>query len=274
VTQVGDDIHVMLPRALPVKVKAEPADEHAAANAAANAANAAAQPAAPPAPAGHAPEAAPAAADHDPSAAAATAPATNPAPEAAAPDSARPLGARPPRPASGRWMLLLGGLAVVALAIVGILRRRKHPTAITSRIEVIDSRSIGGKSRVVWLSAGEREFMIAVTPQSARVLGTWRRGEVPTGQRAEDEEAADGLGLGGHDELPLPPPPRSQPTQPLHSLPRRGYPRTGTSPAVDGILRLRGNRTSPDQVDDFASGDTGADEQWARDILAATGGRR
>ena len=44
------------------------------------------------------------------------------------------------------------------------------------------------------------------------------------------------------------------------------------TPAVSGIMRLRGKLTPI--TDEVATGDTDADEQWARDILAATGGRR
>ena len=49
-----------------------------------------------------------------------------------------------------------------------------------------------------------------------------------------------------------------------------------TSSAASGIMRLR-TKLGPVAVnpdDDINTGDVEADEQWARDILAATGGRR
>ncbi|HSR98014.1 MAG TPA: hypothetical protein VLM79_13230, partial [Kofleriaceae bacterium] len=48
------------------------------------------------------------------------------------------------------------------------------------------------------------------------------------------------------------------------------------SPAVSGILRLRGRTGQMAAVlpDEIASGDVAADELWAKEILAATGARR
>jgi len=48
------------------------------------------------------------------------------------------------------------------------------------------------------------------------------------------------------------------------------------SPAVSGILRLRGRTGQMAAVlpEDIASGDVVADELWAKEILAATGARR
>jgi len=66
-----------------------------------------------------------------------------------------------------------------------------------------------------------------------------------------------------------------------------GVPDKPLSPAVSGILRLRGRTgqmpaqlpvmtsvPTPAISEDVATGDVEADELWAREILAATGGRR
>jgi flagellar biogenesis protein FliO len=159
--------------------------------------------------------------------------------------------------------------AALGLAAAGaglwLMRRRRAQTAPAATIEVIAQRSLGGKARIVWLSAGPREMIVSVTAQQVRVLGQWRKSEAtlptaqarndgrPRGETIDDRStagAADGFASGTGD-LPRP-----------------------VSPAVTGILRLRGRTGQMTAVsEDVASGDVVADELWAKEILAATEAR-
>ncbi len=255
VTQVGDDIVVVIPRAVP---RPSPAPAPAATTTAPAATTTA------PTAATTAPTAAATAAPTAPTApTAATSPAAAPAPAPAATatlPSAPAIGATPARTRVGgaatsatgaRWWMLLAGLALVGGGATLLARRRQRAPVAASRIEVIDSRALGGKARVVWLSAGDRERMVAVSAQQVRLLGQWRRNR---DNALEAIEPSDGAA-----------PPLARGSAPrLKPVP--------ASPAVSGILRLR-DKPAP-LADDIASGDPEADEQWARDILAATGGRR
>ena len=146
----------------------------------------------------------------------------------------------------------MAGLALIGGGGVLLARKKQAAPAPRERIEVIDSKSLGGKARVVWLGAGDRELVVAVGPQQVRLLGQWRRGSRPDGA-LEIPNLNDEAKPAARGSAPR-----------LKTVP--------SSPAVSGILRLR-DKTSP-LADDIASGDPEADEQWARDILAATGGRR
>ncbi|MBL8622565.1 MAG: flagellar biosynthetic protein FliO [Myxococcales bacterium] len=255
VTQVGDDIVVVIPRAVP---RPAPAPAPAATTTAAAPTAAAptptattatpTAPAAGSAPATTAPAATAAAAATTTAAATATLPST---PAIAAPPARTRLGGAAGSATGARWWMLLAGLALVGGGATLLARRRQRAPVAASRIEVIDSRPLGGKARVVWLSAGDRELMVAVSPQHVRLLGQWRRNR---DNALEAIEPSDGA---------APPLARGSATR-LKTVP--------ASPAVSGILRLR-DKPAP-LADDIASDDPEADEQWARDILAATGGRR
>ena len=167
----------------------------------------------------------------------------------------------PPRPrpratTSSRWWMVLLGLGLVGAGATWFARTRARTPSPIDRLEIIDSRPLGGRARVVWLGAGDRELVVAVSSQQVRLLGQWRR----------VRNAAPGSEPSEFDDLPR------------ASLTRSTAPRAKTAPAtpasaaVSGILRLR-DRPAP-LADDVASGDLDEDEQWARDILAATGGRR
>lgn len=239
VTQVDDAIVVVIPRAVPRPAAAAPV----AAPLLARPTAADAAPATPPA--------------ATPSVATPPPPAVASAP-AAAPSTTTPAAAPPARVRVGgaaattgaRWWMLLVGLALVGGGGALVARRKQKAPVAASRIEVIDSRSLGGKARVVWLGAGDRELVVAVGPQQVRLLGQWRRAP----HALDVNDPADGPAL---------PVARGSATR-LAAVP--------ASPAVSGILRLR-DWPAP-LADDIATGDDEADEQWARDILAATGGRR
>ncbi|HEX3765018.1 MAG TPA: flagellar biosynthetic protein FliO [Kofleriaceae bacterium] len=148
------------------------------------------------------------------------------------------------------------GLAAAG-AGVWLMRRRRTRTAPAASIDVIAQRALGGKARVVWLRAGQREMIVAVTAQQVRMLGQWRATEsaaaLPTAHTHADADL-----------------PRELPTPPLDKP---------LSPAVSGLLRLRGRTGQmaavvPDLADTGDAADAIADAAWAREILAATGARR
>jgi flagellar biosynthesis protein FliO len=149
------------------------------------------------------------------------------------------------------------GLAAAAGGVWLMRRRRARPGAPTS-IEVIAQRSLGGKARIVWLSAGQHEMIVSVTAQQVRMLSQWRKTETAPALPALYDR-------GDEPRMPtgsFPPPLADKPL----------------SPAVSGLLRLR--RTSqmaavavePDEAE--PDRDVRADDLWAKEILAATGARR
>jgi flagellar biogenesis protein FliO len=160
----------------------------------------------------------------------------------------------------------LSTYGAIGLAIAGIgawiLKRRRTQQPAVSTIDVIAQRSLGGKAKIVWFSAGGRDMVVAVTPNQVRMLGQWKR----TGEPAVRLPEATAL-----------PEPRSTPE--LRSIPARA---PTASPAVSGILKLRERATTvqPTELkeirinEDVATGDYEADELWARELLAAGGGRR
>ncbi len=214
--------------------------------------------------------------------------------------SVTPLRPQPRSPFAGsRWLLVLVGLVLVGGGVAAVLKRNRKPLVAGADIDVIASRSLGGKSRIVWLAAGDREVLVAVSPQAVRLLGSWRRGD--RGDRTD--RTLGGLGeLGELDELgelELEPalaerPARQEderaarrdlerPVRPDTERPRAEVARGSSvhlqpSAAVSGILRLRGQsaaaraETNSKPPSDHASDDPEADEQWARDVLANTNG--
>lgn len=245
---------------------------------------------------------------------------------------------------------LVLGLAAAGLGVWSLRKKKFHlPTHGT--IEVIAQRSLGGKARVVWLSAGQREMLVSVTAQQVQMLGQWEKTDPPLDEQlnAPADAPADGHDLRGallgkldklHERVAAEaprrqtatleaqrrptgamraqtqtgatPPQRQTGAMPAQAAPRRSTgllpaqrpptaqplpPRRATgsipavqpgsepalSPAVSGILRLRGRTNqftavNPDAAADvsadIASGDPEADELWAKEILAATGNRR
>ncbi len=233
--QVGKDLHLIVPRTVPAEGEIIDLPEptlppELAAKAAAIA---------------PIPTIAPPAAPH----AAPTAAATAPTPPAAQPPATKPATSAPiakaPEPRDNTPILL--GLTLAALGgAVWLKRRNRAPKEPASSIEVIAQRSLGAKAKVVWLRAGEREMIVAVSPQSVRTLGQWKKGDAPADVRAR---------------APLP-------EAVTHQIP----PET-SSPAVAGILRLRARTNAPPVVEE-PLGDVDPDTAWANEILAATTGAR
>jgi flagellar biogenesis protein FliO len=149
--------------------------------------------------------------------------------------------------------------AALGLGAVGvglwIMKKKKTAQVATASIDVVAQRSLGGKTKIVWLTAGAREMLVAVTPQNVRMLGQWDKGDAP------------------HADEPA-----FAPAIPRTTTSRMSTQMTAvTSPAVDGILKLRrqtGAFTVPAVNDEVATDDVEADSAWAREMFAATGGRR
>jgi flagellar biogenesis protein FliO len=154
---------------------------------------------------------------------------------------------------------MYGALGLAAAgAGIWLLRRRRTRPGTPASIEIIAQRSLGGKARIVWLSAGPREMIVSVTAQQVRMLGQWPRTEVaaqlPVAHTHADpaeesrREPSFAATLGGFGPIDKP-----------------------VSPAVTGLLRLRGRTGQMSAVTpEVATGDVEADELWAKEILAAT----
>jgi flagellar biogenesis protein FliO len=168
------------------------------------------------------------------------------APIARTPESPKPSKTIAKAPDSEDAWSKLALYGAIGLAGVGcgayLLKKKKSGLPISS-IDVIAQRSLGGKAKVVWFTAGGREMVVAVTPQSVRMLGQWTATAKPAAMpTAHATETA----------------------------------RPSTSSAVSGILRLR-EKAGPAFThfnDDIATGDIDADALWAKEILAATGAKR
>jgi flagellar biogenesis protein FliO len=170
-------------------------------------------------------------------------------------------------------LVIMAGLAFIAAGL-WVVKRRKAKAAPAATIDVVAQRALGGKAKVVWLSAGDREMVVAVTPQNVRMLGQWKK--------------ADADVVAEYPVFPAAPrPPRARTNASFlpeaHALPsspppapgRNAYPRAATnSPAVQGILKLRERAgTVQPPPKSAAEEDMEADMVWAREILEATGGR-
>lgn len=172
---------------------------------------------------------------------------------------------------------MLGMMAIVAIACGFWLLKKKKKQAINeSSIEVLAQHSIGAKAKVVWLAAGGREMVLAVTPQGVRMLSSW---EKPQCGEAE-QHFATYTENGTRTRLPT-----AQVVDAGMPLPMRAQTQSATvdrtSPAVAGLLKLRAQTMRPPpQVDlddedpmlddDVRTEDVEADALWAKEILAAT----
>jgi MYXO-CTERM domain-containing protein len=193
------------------------------------------------------------------------------------------------------------GLALAGAALW--ISRRRRGLSPASSIDVIAQRALGARAKVVWLAAGDREMIVAITPQQVRVLDSWRKSDRPS------TAGASGLGdaafehPGGSFERPSFERPGSSFERPASSSERPGSsferpgtsserpgssferpgtqepvdpsaerrPRAGTSPAVAGIMRLRAKTAPPAPA--MRDDDDPEDIAWAQELLAATGRR-
>ena len=278
--QLGDELHVTIPRNLPIAALAPVA---AIAPIAAVAPVAAITPATSPAPvAALAPT--PAAAGEAPTPRAlATPPTANP-PAPAAP--AALTGGKSTGATGARWWMMLGGLALVGGGITfGLKKKGKGRVDLPeNQLEIIATRSLGGKSRVVWLAAGDHEIVVAISPQQIRPIAQWARATPAVAtERTRAAPVERGFGRALEDAAADFAPARTK-TEPVVA-PRGTSPiprmravgsSPGISPALSGLLRLRDRTPVPPPMPALTDddGDLDEDAQWARDVLEATGGRR
>ncbi len=161
----------------------------------------------------------------------------------------------PEEPSSNFSMYAMGGLGAIALGIYLVKKKKAALAPVASTIEVIATRSLGSKAKVVWLNAGGREMVVAVTPQAVRMLGQWRKSETASFSNSMSAN------------MPF--------AQALENQQRSEKPRAATSSPVAGILKLRERASTYEGLnEDIATGDLDADAQWAKEIFAASGGRK
>lgn len=234
-SQVGDDVHLIFPRHAGMPVAAAPTQTPAPVKAA---------PAPIPAPAAATPAPAPTQAPAPVAVKLAPAPALAPVPV--------PAKKTPIPPEQSRDWNSTGFFAIAAFGALGaaayLMKKKQKTAAPVATIELVAQRSIGGKAKVVWLAAGQREMIVAVSGTQVRVLGQW---------------------------------PRAATNAPMAELPMATTVETAlekpVSPSVAGILKLRAatHGRAPTQpqipVVDDEPGDAEPDLAWAKEILAATG---
>ena len=165
------------------------------------------------------------------------------------------------------------GALITLLACGYVLKKKKKDTTATSTIDVVAQRTLGNKSKVMWLSAGGREMLVAVTQQKVQMLGQWPKGtgDLPRATSLEQPRASRRSITNFQQEL---------------DAETQAAPVRTESSAVSGILKLRARTSGPIhgragtvpsiyQVnEDVATDDEDADLEWAKEILTATGGRR
>lgn len=193
----------------------------------------------------------------------------------------------------------LGRSVLVALFLAGAgalvyLRKykRKNATISADALEVIARKSLGPKSQVVLLSAGDRELLVGLGDKGPQLLATWK---ARAGKRTDPAEALEAIdAIDNFDELPTPSAAESRPFAELakaaakkwdtlsNAVPRpiaaeptpvvtpMGTARTELSdnPAIAGILKLRADL--PPVNDAVATDDEEADAIWARELFLAT----
>lgn len=173
-------------------------------------------------------------------------------------------------------MLLACVLALLG-CIVWVKRRKNNAGASkpSTSIEIIAQKSLGKNAKLVWFCAGGREMIVSVTAQQVRMLGQWKKSETDGRVRSVRAEGS------GRVYSPTTPQPvvgeRTSPARisqvvipeatALPSLAEK-------SSAVSGLLKLRAKTNVPMVNEDVATDDVDADAVWAREILAATGARR
>lgn len=113
----------------------------------------------------------PAAAEKKPEAAGTTKPGTKPDDKSLSQTLA-------PAPEGGGWasaiVYTILGAGALAAGIWHVRRKRGSNPPMAS-IEILAQRSLGGRARLVWLTAGPHEMLVAVTAQQINLLGQWPR---------------------------------------------------------------------------------------------------
>jgi flagellar biogenesis protein FliO len=242
--QVGDDLHIIVPRDVPVAGKPITLPEPTLPPELAEQAAAIA-----PVPVVTTPRPQPVAAPEP----------VVPAP--VTPAKQKPTVARPAEGSSRTNTFVLGALALVALGCgTWLTRRNRNAAQATSKIDVIAQRALGAKAKIVWLRAGERELLVTVAAQSVQVVTHWPTGESPPARAALPTAFAQAA-------------PEQGPASPavagilkLRARTNAEQNDTVVQPALSGIRKLRA--LTQDDANAVA------DAEWAKEILAATASAR
>jgi flagellar biogenesis protein FliO len=281
VFQVGNDLHMIVPRQLPaagttIALPEPTLSPELAAKAAAIAPVVDIKPEAIPAPKPEAPKAA--TAEGEPAMVPSTGPLIKKTEPAEAPKKAEPIGKA--RSGGKNFPILLASVLGLIGCIVWVKRRKNggaSSTKASTSIEIIAQKSLGKQAKIVWLNAGGREMIVSVTAQQVRMLGQWKKSETE-GRAVRTPIRAEGS---GRFQSPSESPPviaeRSSRARISHvALPEAtALPSLAEkSSAVSGLLKLRAKTNVPMVNEDVATDDVDADAVWAREILAATGARR
>jgi flagellar biogenesis protein FliO len=234
--QVGNDIHMTFPRHA-VLPKPSPSPSPSPTPVPAPAAVSAPAPAPVPAPV--------------PVAAPAPAPAPVAAPAPAPVAKAAPAKLSAPIPPEHRDWSGTGFYAIASLMALGgaayFMKKKQKTATPAAAIDVIAQRTLGAKAKIVWLAAGQREMIVAVTGTQVRMLGQWPRGTTQA-------------------------PVAELPTATIEQAPPE---RPSLSPSVAGILKLRaaterGRTPTLPQIPAIDLED-GVDLDWAKEMLTASG---
>lgn len=65
------------------------------------------------------------------------------------------------------------GFTALGLLLLPWARRRRARAGAAASVEVIAQAALGGRARVLWLRASQREILVAITPQAVEVLDRW-----------------------------------------------------------------------------------------------------
>lgn len=174
-----------------------------------------------------------------------------------------------PEPNDDPWSKL-AMYGAVGLAGVGcgsyLLKKKRANQGPLGTIDVIAQKSLGGKAKIVWFTAGGREMVVAVTPQAIRMLGQWDR---PADGHIRNSNLPTAQTIG-----PEPKPAPSSAVSGILKLREKAGPAFSKSAASDGDRRAAAPPWSEQLDSEVATGDIHADALWAKEILAATGARR
>lgn len=294
--QVGNDLHILVPRAIPaagttVALPEPTLTPELAAKAAAIAPVIDVKPEAKPEPKLDVKPVA-ATTEVKPAEVPATGPLIRKTEPAETPKKQEPIGKASEGGMKNFPMLLACVLALLG-CIVWVKRRKSGANAAkpSTSIEIIAQKSLGKQAKIVWLVAGGREMIVSVTAQQVRMLGQWKKSESPSAVRTPIR--AEGSGRistqpvterarrSGQFSIPeataLPSLASDKSDERRARSSAEGDTKVNdkaASPAVAGILKLRARTNVPMVNEDVATDDVNADEVWAREILAATGARR
>ena len=152
----------------------------------------------------------------------------------------------------GTTFLICVFLLLCCGVLIWIAKKKRGDPSFAESINVIAQKNIGPKTKIVLVSVGAREFLLAVSDKGTEMLDQWSADT----ERSESV-ADDGLyGRGGRKASGIP----------------NAYARKKTSkgsPSLAGLLKLRKSALEESASTEF-DGDVKADAKWARELLRAT----